>query len=147
MQVTPPELKEWLEWAGARLIAMPMRGLRPNNPNVYWPDFSQNLNKFEKVYGNDTPLRANGPSKDEIPIMDLILLLPNSCPNILGRRVLHARALVHPVHGRPLYPWTQIAKLLHSDRRRVKRLWEDSLDIAAERADPDSVCRIAAFFT
>ena len=77
--LSPQELQAWLEWAGARLIAMPGGRTRPAEPHVIWPEYSQE--KFEILtFRSALPLRAAAPSSAEIPIVEEILLLPNrSC--------------------------------------------------------------------
>jgi hypothetical protein len=37
------------------------------------------------------------------------------------RRILGARALVHPLTGRHLYPWRRLAAVLGSDHKAVQR--------------------------
>jgi hypothetical protein len=141
-RLTPDELRVWLEWAGARLIAMPGGRIGPANYKVYWPEFSQEtfqVLEFRKI----APLRASAPSKDEIPLVDEILTFPSVCKDIYTRRVLHVRALVHPVNHRYLYKWTRIAELLHTDRQTVRNWHAKGLREVVAKADPVKVCRIA----
>ncbi len=135
----------WLEWAGAGLNGMPSGRIKPAEPHVIWPEYSQD--KFEILdYRVGLQVRAAAPSSAEIPIVDEILLLPNICSWETGRKLLHARSLVHPIHGRYRYNWSDLAKLLKSDRRTVKVWHQRSLVEVAEKVDPAKVCHIAAFF-
>ena len=143
--VTPTELKDWLEWAGARLLAMPSPKIKPAEPHVIWPEYSQD--KFEVLnFRGGMSLRANAPSKEEIPLVDDILLLPNVCKEQRVRRILHARALVNPVNGRYLYNWSRLAKLLQSNRDAIKRQHEKGLIEVIRKTPPGQICRIAVFF-
>lgn len=144
-QISPTELQEWLEWAGARLLAMPSPKIKPAEPHVIWPEFSQD--KFEVLkFRGGMSLRASAPSKDEIPLVDEILLLPNVCQRSVVRRILHARALVNPINGRYIYNWSRLAKLLQLDRQSVKRQHTNGLIEVVKRAPSDRVCRIHLFF-
>jgi hypothetical protein len=144
VDLTPQELQVWLEWAGARLIAMPGPRIGPADIKVIWPEYSQE--KFEILdFRNMTPLRAPGPSKDEIPIMEEILTLPALCSDPLKRRVLHSRALIHPVNSRHLYSWRKIALLLGRDAKTIKTWHTFALSEVCRRATNGSVCRIYAF--
>lgn len=141
--LTPEELQGLLEWAGARLVALPTSKIRPNDIRVIWPDYSQN--QFEILeFRKNAPLRASGPSKDEIPIMDEILLWPNLSTVEIRRRVLHARLLVHPIRGHNLLSWARLAKKIGSDPRTLKRAHEIGLIEVGRKIPESHVCRITA---
>lgn len=142
--ICPEELKSWLEWAGARLIAMPDSGIRPKEYKVAWPDYAQETFQVLEFRGV-APLRANAPSSAEIPIVDEILILPNLCTKEPIRKVLHCRSLVHPVRNVYLYRWTKIAELLNVKVHRVKYWHKIGLEEVCRRADPAKVCRIRQF--
>ena len=139
--LSPETLQFWLEWAGARLVAMPGGTNRPNSPRALWPEYSQD--KFELVkFRGQLPLRVNGPSKDEILIMDEILLLHNLSEYVVRRRLIHCRSVVHPITGRNIYSWRRIAKLLKSDPKVVHRWYDLGLLEVSRRVPPEQVCRI-----
>jgi len=144
-ELSPIELQTWLEWAGARLIAMPGSRTRPAEPYIVWPEYSQNTSEVLN-FRSALPLRASAPSSEEIPIVDEILLLPNTCSDVYKRRLLHARSLVHPISHKYLYRWTRLAEILHTSPARVKSLHSKGLTEAARKADKSRVCRIATFF-
>ena len=146
VDLTPSELQVWLEWAGARLIAMPGGRIGPSNTKVIWPDYAQD--SFEVLeFRGAVPIRASAPSSTEIPIVDEILLLPNVCAKDYTRRVLHARSLVHPINGRYLYKWTRIAELLAVKAYTARRWYNEGLVEVISKAPEDKVCRIAAFLS
>jgi hypothetical protein len=117
---TPNDVADWLQWAGARLLAMPIASPLPREPHTAWPAFAQDA---RQAYGyTNERLRAAAPRANEIAIMDEILLLPMLVQDITTRRIIHARALVTPIAGRHLYSWTKLAFMLHSSRTRVARL-------------------------
>lgn len=120
--LAPSELKIWLEWAGARLIAMSGGKVGPKNYKVAWPDYGQDV--FEVLnFRGGVSLRAMAPSSTEISIMEEILLLPNLCEKDYVRRVLHLRALVHPLNGRYLFPWPRISKRLEVTKLSTVKYW------------------------
>lgn len=140
--LTPTTLQMWLEWAGARLIAMPGGHIGPRDTGVFWPEYDRDRHEVLQFRGR-LRLRAVAPNKDEIAIVDEILLLPNLCSEIRIRRVLHVRSLVHPLNGRHLYPWRRIAKLLATDHKQIKRWHVRGLEEVTAKADPAKVCLIA----
>lgn len=144
--LTPSDVDTWLNWAGKRLVAMPVARVKPAQPHVVWPAMVQELNNFEKLHHDSGSIRIDGPSKDEIPIVDAILTLPNRCNDVKIRRVLHARLLIHPVTDRHLFSWSKIAKLLAADRRLVKRWHETGLKETADKADERVVWLVMQYF-
>lgn len=145
MKLGPDRLKVWLEWAGARLMAMPGGKIKPAAERVAWPEFSQDVWEVIDFRGS-MPLRAAAPSAHEIPMVDLILTLPNVCEWDKTRRILHVRSLIHPINNRYLYQWTRIGELLQLDRKTVRAIHARGLREAASKANPEIVCRITAFF-
>lgn len=142
----PSTLQTWLEWAGVRLIAMPGKRIGPAEPGVCWPDYEQD--PYEVLYFRGLrSIRISPPTPSEIPIIDEILSLPNTCNQITVRRVLHCRALIHPIRGTNLYPWTRVAELLDVKVYTVKRWHRQGLEEASVKAPPEKICRIRAFLS
>jgi hypothetical protein len=117
-----PEITWWLEWAGGKLMAHPMRGLRPATYRSYWPDYKTEINEPERK------AVVRPPNAQEINVMDEILLLPNLCVEVRTRRVVHLRSMINPLTGRNIVGWTRLAEMLHSDRRQIRRVWERGID-------------------
>lgn len=145
-KVSPSEIDTWLCWAGKRLLSMPSSKVKPQEYRSYWPDVVQELNKFEKLNHGDRPLRASAPTKEDIPIVDTILTLPNRCSDVKVRRVLHARSLIHPINDRHIYGWSKLARLLHVDRRTVKHWHNSGLEEIADNAEEKTVWLILRYF-
>jgi hypothetical protein len=137
-------IQSWLEWAGARLIAMPEPRIKPAEPRVIWPDYAQDSHEVTTFRGK-LSLRAAAPAKDEVAMVDKILLLPNICslPNV--RRVLQVRALVHPINYRHLYSWARISKLLHTSNYQVKSWHQKGLIEVASKTPKSTLCEIKSF--
>jgi hypothetical protein len=113
------EIKEWLEWAGARLLSLQISSPLPKEPHVSWPEFAQD---HREAYGyTGERLRAAIPNRFEIELMDEILLLPGLIQDITRRRIVNARALVTPISNRYLYSWTKLAFMLHTSKYQVVR--------------------------
>lgn len=143
--ITPDLVSDWLEWAGARLLASPSNKVKPAGPKVIWPDYSQDL--FQVLdFRLVNVLRAPAPGAGEIPIMEEILLLPNLCTEVKTRRVLHARCLVNPLSYRNIHSWSKIAMMIHSNRETARQLHEKGLVEVSRKVAPETVCRISAFF-
>jgi hypothetical protein len=144
MTVDNTDVQFWLEWAGARLIAMPEPRIKPAEPKVIWPEYNQDSREITNFRGR-LSLRAAAPAKHEVAMVDKILLLPNVCalPNV--RRVLHVRALVHPINYRHLYSWVRISKLLQTSPYIVKSWHRKGLNEVVTRTTPALLCEIKAF--
>jgi Domain of unknown function (DUF6362) len=131
LAIAAQEVKEWLEWAGAKLLAFPTSSPAPRGYRVAWPEFAADA---RQAYGyTRETLRAGAPSAREIALMDELLALPGliSDPNM--RRIVHCRALVTPVLGRYIYSYTKIALVLHSNGRRIAVLHQRGLGEIARK--------------
>lgn len=118
--VAPEEVREWLEWAGSKLLAMHISSPKPKGPHSSWPTFAQ---EAHLAYGySGERLRPAQPRSTEIELMDKILEYPNLIRDITVRRIVNSRALVTPVSNRYLYSWSKLAFMLHRDRRTIIRL-------------------------
>ena len=118
--MTAEELIGQLEAAGATLLALPSRGYSTQLRTM----------KFDVVH---TALEAYGwqaavvrpamPSAAEISRMDeafgWLTIIPET--KYVLRRILGARALVHPITRRHLFPWRRIGTMLGADHKSVQR--------------------------
>ena len=118
--MTAEELIGRLEAAGATLLALPSRGYSTQLRTM----------KFDVVH---TALEAYGwqaavvrpamPSATDISRMDeafgWLAMVPEA--KYVLRRILGARALVHPITGRHLFPWRRIATMLGADHKSIQR--------------------------
>jgi hypothetical protein len=138
------ELQGWLEWAGSKLLAMNLSSPLPKGPRVSWPAFAQD---HRTAYGyTNERLRAGRVTGHEITLMDEILPLVGLVQDITVRRIVNARILVTPVGNRYVYTWSRIAFMLHSDRRRVARLYANGLSEIIRRLSSDKVDAIRKSF-
>ena len=118
--MTAEELISQLEAAGATLLALPSRGYSTQLRTM----------KFDVVH---TALEAYGwqaavvrpamPSAAEISRMDeafgWLTIIPET--KYVLRRILGARALVHPITRRHLFPWRRIGTMLGADHKSIQR--------------------------
>lgn len=133
--IEPLELQRWLEWAGAKFIALPCGRLRPAQPTVIWPEYAQDRHEVLEFRGRpNLGLHAAAPSAAEIPLMDEILLLPNLCPDIRARRAVRLRTLVHPISRRYLNPWPRTAEILHTNPQSARIFFNRGLRTILDRA-------------
>jgi len=138
-QASPLEVKGFLEWAGQRILSLPVKNIYPQTYRSFWPDFPQDVHT---AYGySNVRLRPPPPSKDEIPLIDEILGLIVMVPQERQRRILNARALVSPITGRYLFPWAKISFLLKADPRTIKGLHAKGLEFIARRVTESDVGR------
>jgi Domain of unknown function (DUF6362) len=114
------EIVARLEAAGATLIAMPQQGYTTHLRQM----------KFDIVH---TALEAYGwqsavarppvRSAADVSLMDeafgWLAYIPET--RYVLRRILGARALVHPLTERHIYPWRRLATLLGTDHKAVQR--------------------------
>lgn len=142
--MTAEELQFCLEWAGARLIAMPEPRIRPAEPKVIWPEYSQDTHEVTTFRGG-LPLRAAAPNKDEVAMVDKILLLPNVIARTNVRRVVHVRCLIHPINYRHLYSWVRISRLLHTSPYTAKAWHKRGLNEILDRTVPELLTEVEVF--
>jgi hypothetical protein len=144
-QLEPEVLQIWLEWAGQRLLALPSHKLKPQEPRALWPDYAQD--KWELVsFRKEINLRAPTPPAEDITWMDKILLLPNLCPELNQRRMLHFRLLVHPLNNNYLYKWSKLAQAFHTSNYLVKSWHQKGLKSVCCKIPRDEVRTIRGFF-
>ncbi len=142
IDLTPPELEEWLEWAGVRLIAMPGKRVGPDEYRSFWPDFSQETFQILE-FRNRRRVTIAPPSSKEIFIVDEILSLPNLCKSQGKRRIIRARTLLHPVNLRRLFPWSRIANGMGVKISSAKYMYKSGLEEICNNIDEQKVCAIS----
>ncbi len=130
--VSESDILRSLEEAGATLLAMPAKGYTTQMRQMRFDIVHTAL----EAYGWEAPaLRAPVPSVAEISRMDEVFswlaLVPEQ--SFLVRRILGARALVHPLTGRHLFPWRRLAKLLGADHKSVQRWHANGIKMLWER--------------
>jgi hypothetical protein len=59
-----------------------------------------------------------------------LALIPEQ--KFLLRRILGARALVHPLTGRHLFPWRRLAAAVGADHKSVQRWHAQGLDMVVQ---------------
>jgi len=129
--LAPDEVREWLEWSGAKLLSMTLASPVPRGYKSNWPSFAQDASV---AYGYTAErLRPAMPSGKEIQLMDEILLLPGLVNDITQRRIVNSRALVRPVANTHLYSWSKLAHMLGMDRRKVVRLYLSGINEIIDR--------------
>lgn len=114
------ELISQLEAAGATLLALPSRGYSTQLRTMKFDVVHTAL----EAYGwKSAVVRPAMPSAAEISRMDEVFgwltIIPEA--KYVLRRILGARALVHPITGRHLFPWRRIATMLGADHKSIQR--------------------------
>ncbi len=109
-----------LEAAGATLLAMPGQGYSTRLRQMRFDVVHTAL----EAYGWEAPpLRAPVPGSAAISEMDEVFgwlrLIPDG--QFVVRRIVGARALVHPLTGRHLFAWRRLGALLGADHKSVQR--------------------------
>ncbi len=108
------------EAAGATLLALPGRGYTTQIRTMRFDVVHSALD----AYGwQSSAVRPPVPSAAAISQMDEVFgwltLIPET--KFVLRRILGARALVHPVTLRHLFPWRRIGTMLGADHKSVQR--------------------------
>jgi hypothetical protein len=123
-RISVDEVIARLEDAGATLLAMPSRGYTTHMRQMRFDIVHTAL----EAYGWAAPaLRAPVPSAAAISAMDeafaWLRLIPEE--SFVLRRIVGARALVHPITKRHLYSWRRLAAMLGADHKSMQR-WHGS---------------------
>ena len=141
----PDDVRAWLEWAAMKLYSMPLGRLKPTEYRSWWPETADdpwlgwNTDRF------DAPRLAE-PTSDEIPIMDLILSLPSLIPNERDRKIVQARARIHPLSGRHLVGVAKLAKEYHTSRQTIYAWHNRGLETLVARLPTSTAQRLELFF-
>ena len=118
-----------LEAAGSALLSLPSTGWSTRLR-------SSGLEFVRSVWdaydpSNPPPIRPRVPSARAISEMDealgWIVLIPHD--RYVLRRIVGARALVHPVSGRYLFPWRRIGAVIGADHKAVQRWHAAGIDL------------------
>jgi hypothetical protein len=122
------EVVRRLEEAGATLLAMPSSGYSTRLRQMRFDIVHAAL----EAYGWEAPaMRAPAPDSSAISAMDeafgWLALIPES--QFLLRRILGARALVHPVTGRYLFTWRRLSAAVGADHKSVQRWHGQAVDM------------------
>ncbi len=123
---TKEDIQALLEWAGIKLLSMPISGVGPKRFKSNWPDYFQDNKNIFNI--SSRPFRPVPPNGYEIDTLDKIFDLITLVDSPLHRRILQSRSLIVPLSGRNLYSWMDLATLLDLDRRTVKRYYFTALN-------------------
>lgn len=122
LPTSPDWVRAMLEEAGATLLALPRTGYS-TRLRTGGLDWVRDAGAVLAPGSGPAPLRAPAPSPAAIDRMDRALawlaLIPDSM--FVLRRVAGARALVHPMIGRHLFPWRRLGVALGADHKAVQR--------------------------
>ncbi len=117
-----------LEQAGATLLALPASG---HSTRLRMTRY-ECVHDAVAAYGwQPARLCPVHPSNSAIDQMDeswaWLALIPE--PQAMLRRIVGARALVHPITLRHLYPWRRLASLLGADHKSIQRWHQEGLKL------------------
>ncbi|MBN9510731.1 MAG: hypothetical protein J0I21_16685 [Alphaproteobacteria bacterium] len=117
-----------LEEAGRTLLALPRTGPSPALRMSAW----EVVQAASDAYGwQAARLRPPVPDAAQVTRMDealaWIALIPQG--RYVLRRIVGARALVHPLTERHLYPWRRLGAALGADHKAVQRWHAQGIDM------------------
>lgn len=129
--VTAEDIVARFEAAGATLLALPGRGYSTQIRTMRFDVVHSALD----AYGwQGAVVRPPMPSAAAISQMDEVfgwlILIPET--KYILRRILGARALVHPVTLRHLFPWRRIGTMLGADHKSVQRWHGQAVELLLE---------------
>jgi len=117
-----------LEDAGATLLALPHSG---HSTRMRQMRFDIVHTALEAYGWAAEHVKAPVPDAAAITAMDaafaLLTLIPEQ--KFVLRRVVGARALVHPITRRHLYPWRRLAGVLGADHKSIQRWHGDAIKL------------------
>jgi hypothetical protein len=121
-----------LEAAGATLLALPMSGYS-TTLRTGGLDFVRDA--IESYGWTDMPIRPAVPSSRAISRMDAALAWISLIPEnrLVLRRIVGARALVHPITERHLFSWRRLGNLLKTDHHAVQRQHLEGIELIVAR--------------
>ena len=129
LPATPAWVQVLLEEAGATLLALPHTGYttRLRQGGLEWVRDAVAL----APGSGDGRVRPAAPSGALIDRMDRVLAWVSLIPEgkQVLRRVVGARALVHPLTGRHLFAWRRLGTALGADHKAVQRWHAQGLEI------------------
>ena len=119
-----------LEDAGATLLALPLSGWS-TAVRGFWPDMRRDAFIDLPAAG---PMKPPVPAGERIDRMDeafaWLRLIP--ADRFVLRRIVGARALVHPITARHLFPWRRIGRMVGADHRAVQVWHRAGVDLIAD---------------
>jgi len=129
--LTAEELVARFEAAGATLLALPGKGYSTQMRTMRFDVVHSALD----AYGwQNAAVRLPTPSSAAISQMDEVFgwltLIPEA--KYVMRRIVGARALVHPVTLRHLFPWRRIGTMLGADHKSVQRWHGQAVELLLE---------------
>ncbi|MBB5373626.1 DUF6362 family protein [Acidocella aromatica] len=129
--MTAEDLISRLEAAGATLLALPSHGYSTQLRTMKFDVVHTAL----EAYGwQSTMVRPAMPSAADISRMDEVFgwltIIPET--KYVLRRILGARALVHPITGRHLFPWRRIATMLGADHKSIQRWHTQGIELVLQ---------------
>ena len=138
LPATPAWVQVLLEEAGATLLALPHTGYttRLRQGGLEWVRDAVAL----APGSGDGRMRPAVPSGALIDRMDRVLAWVSLIPdgNQVLRRVVGARALVHPLTGRHLFAWRRLGTALGADHKAVQRWHAQGLEVIVRALNASS---------
>jgi hypothetical protein len=136
LEITENELIHLLEWAGSKLLQIPIKNPKPAEGGVYWPQIiPEETDKKSWDKNSPRPLKLGMPSLSEQKLMDEILNLVLTVNDVIKRRIIHARLLVNPVTNHNCYSWKQIALILNVSPKTCYNFFKRGLSEIITKVD------------
>ena len=128
-------IKAKLESAGRTVMMLPPHGTRPRGYTSGWPEILRDFADMIEAPKENTPtkIRATSNQMDELDeVMKWSVLLSKKCieqnkPHIA--RTVALASLRRPTSYRPVFKWSQIAKIMHTSPTTIKRWHEEGIDM------------------
>ncbi len=131
IKITNYDIQNLLEWAGEKLLSLPVANLKPKPYRSAWPEFKQETNQDF----SHKSFRPSPPNGNEIDTLDKIFALVVLIPDIHTRRIIQARSLINPITHRHVYHWLEIGELLNLNRKTLRRKYDSGLNLIATKSN------------
>lgn len=126
--MTANEIVARFEAAGATLLALPGRGYSTQIRTMRYDVVHSALDAYGwQASALRPPMPAAAAISDMDEVFAWLTLIPEE--QYILRRIVGARALVHPLTLRHLFPWRRIGIMLGADHKSIQRWHGQGVDI------------------
>lgn len=133
------EIEKYLEWAGLKLLSLPLKSDVPCVKTSSWPEYKL---EFINLHFTKLSLKPPAPNGFEIDTLDLILNLINLISDVQIRRIVRSRTLLHPITQIHLYSWDKISTLILISSKTCKSRYISGLNTIKHKVDVKDFIKI-----
>ena len=130
------EIQLLLEWAGTKILSLPIQKPKPKSYLNNWPDYFYDY--FPNSFSG-SGLRPESPNNLEIDLIDEILTLVLLISNPLSRKIIQSRLLINPITLKHIYTWSKISQLLNLSPYVIKNQYQLGINQIIKNSNPAKI--------